>query len=585
VLRRTLTRNARRLALGTVLISLHQVCESLVPIFIGAVVDQAIAPADPYALGAWLAGLAALFLALTLVWRFGARLLMRAIAQEAHLLRVEVAAKATDPRGIRTELRTGDLLTVAGTDAENTSYLLDYVPRIAGAVTATAVSAVALLVIDVPLGLAVLAGTPLVLAALQAGTPRITRRVAEQQELAGRAASLATDLVSGLRPLRGIGAEAAAARRYRAANRESMLAMIRAARAQGGYLAASTASGALLACGVAVLAGWFALDGRITVGAFITVIGLAQFLMEPMTTLAMVPSWVAAARASADRVAKVLAAEPLLPDGPQTPRTPAPGLVLRAVRYGTLDGVDLEVRPGEFVGVVAHRAADGESLVRLLAVEAAPEEYAGEILVGGAALARTHPARLREVLLVEPHHTDLFSGTIMANITAGATAAGGAASRPAAPSAGPAGGDPEAAERIDALAEVLTASAADQVVTAHPDGLEHVIAERGAGLSGGQRQRVALARALLARPPILVLHDPTTAVDSVTEHAIANGIRALRHPPGDGPPYTTVVVTSSPAMLAVTDRVVVLDGGRVVAEGTHRELVAADADYRRAVLR
>jgi putative ABC transport system ATP-binding protein len=112
-----------------------------------------------------------------------------------------------------------------------------------------------------------------------------------------------------------------------------------------------------------------------------------------------------------------------------------------------------------------------------------------------------------------------------------------------------------------------------------------VIAERGAGLSGGQRQRVALARALLARPPILVLHDPTTAVDSVTEHAIANGIRALRHAPGDGPPYTTVVVTSSPAMLAVTDRVVVLDGGRVIADGPHHELVAADADYRRAVLR
>jgi len=589
VLRRTLTRNARRLALGTVLISLHQVCESLVPIFIGAIVDQAIAPADPYALAAWLAGLAALFLALTSVWRFGARILMRAIAQEAHLLRLEVAAKATDPRGIRTEPRTGDLLTIAGTDAQNTSYLLDYVPRIAGAITATTVSGVALLVIDVPLGLAVLVGTPLVLAALQAGTPRITRRVAEQQERAGKAASLATDLVSGLRPLRGIGAEAAATRRYRAANRESMLAMIRAARAQGGYLAASTASGALLACGVAILAGWFALDGRITVGAFITVIGLAQFLMEPMTTLAMLPSWVAEARASADRVAKVLATEPLLPDGPETPRRHAPGLVLRSVRYGTLDGVDLEVRPGEFVGVVAHRAADGESLVRLLAAEASPEEYAGEVLVGGAALDRTHPARLREILLVEPHHTDLFSGTIMANITAGVPAGAPAVATAPRPAGAPVGGDPEAAERIDALADVLadvlTASAADQVVTAHPDGLDHVIAERGAGLSGGQRQRVALARALLARPPILVLHDPTTAVDSVTEHAIANGIRALRHAPGDGPPYTTVVVTSSPAMLAVTDRVVVLDGGRVIADGPHHELVAADADYRRAVLR
>ena len=643
VLRRTVTRNARRLTLGTGLISLHQVCESLVPIFIGVIIDQAIAPADPYALAAWVAGLAALFTTLTLVYRFGARFLMRAIAQEAHLLRLEVAAKATDPRGMRTELRTGDLLTVAGTDADNTSYLLDYVPRVAGAVTATVVTAAALLVIDVPLGLAVLVGTPLVLAALQAGTPRITRRVAEQQELAGKAASLATDLVSGLRPLRGIGAEAAAARRYRAVSRESMLAMIRAARTQGGYLAASTASGALLACGIAILAGWFALSGRISIGELITVIGLAQFLMEPMSLLAIVPSWVAEARASANRVAAVLAAEPLLPEGGETPRREAPGLELRSLRYGTLDGVDLTARPGEFVGVVAHRAADGDALVRLLSGQVAPEEYEGEVRVGDAALARTHPSRLREVLLVEPHHTDLFSGTLRANITAGLPAAGraadgqvhgdvGAPTGPAEPPGragaptgqrghepaernghidrmaeqnghtdrtagqnGQAGGPAEPGPAVPGgaagfLADVLAASAADQVVAAHPDGMAHVIAERGAGLSGGQRQRVALARALLARAPILVLHDPTTAVDSVTEHAIAKGIRALRHPGGGSPypgpaPFTTVVVTSSPAMLAVTDRVVVLDEGRVVADGPHHELVATNEDYRRAVLR
>ncbi|MEV5412191.1 ABC transporter ATP-binding protein [Thermopolyspora sp. NPDC052614] len=630
VLRRTVTRNARRLSMGTGLISLHQVCESLVPIFIGVIIDQAIEPGDPYALALWIAGLALLFTTLTMMYRFGARHLMRAIAEEAHLLRLEVAGKAADPRGMRTDLRTGDLLTIGGSDADNTSYLLDYVPRIAGAVTATTVSAVALIVIDVPLGLVVLVGTPLVLLALQLGTPGITKRVAEQQEFAGKATSLATDLVSGMRPLRGIGAEDAAARRYHAVSRESMLAMIRAARAQGTYLAAGTAGGALLACGIAILAGWFALNGRISIGEFITVIGLAQFLMEPMGLLAIVPSWIAEARASADRVAAVISADPLLPEGTETPDTPggqAPRLVLRSVRYGTLDGVDLTANPGEFVGIVAHRASDGEALVRILSGQVAPDDYTGEVLVGDAALRRAHHARLRETLLVEPHHTDLFSGTIRANIVAGlpeghdkpdaweslTDGLGGGPARRAGHAIGAETGGNGKLDLIDSaggastsrnghggdarpgtadasgdthLADVLAASAADQVLSAHPEGIEHVIAERGAGLSGGQRQRVALARALLARPPILVLHDPTTAVDSVTEHTIARGIRALRHTAGVGDaPYTTVVVTSSPAMLALAERVIVLDGGRVIAEGRHDELVATNEDYQQAVLR
>jgi putative ABC transport system ATP-binding protein len=557
------TRNRRRLGLGTGLISLHQVCESLVPIFIGVIVDRAIGPGDGGALVLWVAALAVLFVVLTTVYRFGARQLMLAIAVEAHTLRVEVAAKIMHPRGIRTDRRAGDLLTVSTTDTDNTSYLLDYVPRIAGAVTATVVSAVALLVIDVRLGLAVLVGTPVVLLALQAGTPLITKRVTEQQERAAEATSLATDLVSGLRPLRGIGAEEAAAQRYREVSRRSLRAIVRAARTQGVYVAASTVCGALLACGIAILAGWFALNGRISAGELITVIGLAQFLMEPIGLLAIVPSWVAEARASADRVAVVLAADPLVPEGVEELAGRAPGLEVRALRYGTLEGVDLVVRPGEFVGVAAHRAADGEALVKLLSGRVAPEEYDGQILVGGRQLARVRLAQVRRTMLVEPHHTDLFTGTIRDNVTAGA---------PPKP-------------LTEVLAGVLAASAADQVLSAHPDGLEHLVTERGASLSGGQRQRVALARALMARPPILVLHDPTTAVDAVTEHAIAQGVRALRHPPDETEPFTTVVITSSPAMLAVTDRVVVIDGGRVVAEGAHAELAATDSNYNRAVLR
>ena len=132
-----------------------------------------------------------------------------------------------------------------------------------------------------------------------------------------------------------------------------------------------------------------------------------------------------------------------------------------------------------------------------------------------------------------PHDPELFSGTIRDNVVL--------------------------SEARTDWTSVLRASAADDVVAAHPDGLDHAISERGAALSGGQRQRIALARALLAGPRLLVLHDPTTAVDAVTEHAIARGIRDLRHRPGSA--LGTLLVTTSPALLAVTDRVVVLRDG------------------------
>ncbi|WP_433603971.1 ABC transporter ATP-binding protein [Dactylosporangium sp. CA-139114] len=552
ILRRALARNRRHAGLGTLLYCCHQLCESAVPILIGVGIDRAVAPGDGPALIAWIGALTVLFGLLTMAYRFGGRHLMRAITDEAYLLRDELAAKILHPRGIRTPLRAGELLTVASTDADNVSYLLDYVPRVAGAVTATLVSAVALVAVDWRLGVAVLGGTPVVLGLLQLAGPRIVRRVEAQQDLAGRASSLATDLVTGLRPLRGIGAEDAAARRYRQVSGASLAASLRAARTQGTYLAASTATSGLLAGGVAVLAGWFALTGRITVGELIAVIGLAQFLMEPLGMLAVVPSWIAQARGSAERVALVLNAPEVLPEPTRAPSGDDVTLELAGVRHGSLDGLDLLVRPGEFVGVVAYRPADAEALVGLLAGRVAPGEFDGEARLGGVPLHDLRSARA--LLHVEPHHTDLFAGTLADNLA-------------------PDGADP------DTLAAALRASAADEVLAAHPAGIEHAVDERGAGLSGGQRQRIALARALLARPPILVLHDPTTAVDAVTEQSLALGVRALRRG------LTTLVVTSSPALLAAADRVVVLDAGRVHTVGTHATLGAGEPSYARAVLR
>jgi len=108
-------------------------------------------------------------------------------------------------------------------------------------------------------------------------------------------------------------------------------------------------------------------------------------------------------------------------------------------------------------------------------------------------------------------------------------------------------------------------------------GLEGAITEAGRSLSGGQRQRVALARVLAADAPVLVLHEPTTAVDTATEQRIADGLRRLRRG------RTTLLITSSPTLLAAADRVVLLHEGRVVAEGDHAGLTT-DPRYRAAVL-
>ncbi|SDS40259.1 ABC transporter ATP-binding protein [Actinoplanes derwentensis] len=555
ILRRAVARNGLHLWTGTGLAGIYQICAALVPVLIGVIVDRAVSTGDPWALSVWIGVLVLNFLVLVIAYRYGARHLQRAIADEGHRLRVEVAAKILHPRGVKTDRHAGELLSVSTTDADYTSFFLDHIPRITSALLAVGVSAVTLLVISAPLGLIVLAATPVVLAVLNKTGPVIARRVADQQEQAGRATSLATDLVTGLRPLRGFGGQQAAAERYRQVSRRSLDATLRAARTQSAYQGASTTLSMLLACGVAIAAGWFAMTGRITVGQFITVIGSAQFLIEPFGTLAVVPSWVAAARASAGRVASVINAGLVLPDGAADLSADRCELRLDGVSYGTLSKLDLHVRPGEFVGVVAGRPTDAEALMRVLTV---PDAYDGAILLGGQRLEQVERTRARRLLHVEPHRTDLFTGTLASNIDV----------------------HDDGAAR---LPEALRAAAADEVADLHPEGADAPVAERGANLSGGQRQRVALARALLARPPLLVLHDPTTAVDAVTEHAIADGIRALRHGPGTG--FGTLVLTSSPALLAAADRIVVIGDGTVTAEGTHAGLIAGDGDYRRTVLR
>jgi putative ABC transport system ATP-binding protein len=559
VLRRTLTRNLRWLLPGTALISVHQLCEVAVPVLIGTIVDRAVATGSVDAIIRWIAALAGLFLVLTLVYRIGARMLMYAIARESHLLRVELSRKILDPLGIRTEYKVGELLSITSNDAEETGYVIDYLARITGAIVATIACGAVLLSVDIPLGLMVLVGVPIVVAGLQLTAPIIAERVEEQQAEVGRATALATDLISGHRPLQGIGAQANAASRYRIASRRSLAAALRAARIQSAHAGAAAAAGALAAMAVAVAATYFALLGDLSLGELITVIGLAQFLVEPFSLLAVAPSEVAESRGCANRVAKVLAAparhrrESALPapDGVD-PR----GLAIERATHAGLEKLTLDVAPGEFVAVLTSDARHASALMDLLSGHVRSPD-AGSVRVGGRRIGEIPPGRRRSCLLAEHHNGDLFSGTLESNLEVSGTA------------------------DADAIRTALEASCATDVVEVHPDGLAHPVVERGASLSGGQRQRWTLARALAADPDVLVLHDPTTSVDAVTEQAIADGIRRLR----GAADRTTIVITSSPALLAAADRVVLVTDGRIHAQGSHTELSEAHSDYRAVVSR
>ncbi|MEU8327505.1 ABC transporter ATP-binding protein [Micromonospora sp. NPDC048839] len=558
VLRRALRRQRGRVVLGVALLCTHQAAEALVPVAIGVVIDRAVATGDGGALLLSLAGLAALFTVLAFAYRTGARLAYAAVEHEAHATRVDIVRSALDPRGHGSGMRDGELLSVTASDAELSALVVRVAGLTAAAFTAIVVAAVALLVVDIPLGLGVLIGVPLLVVALQRMAPLLTRRSTAQQEALAATTALAVDLVTGLRVLRGIGAQDHAARRYAGASRHALDVTLRAATTKGLHLGLTTMVNGLFLAAVAGVAGWLALQGRLTIGELVAVVGLAQFIAEPVQTLGYCVQLFAMARASAGRVARVLGAAPATRPGSGGPPAPSPSrLTLDGVRYAGLHDVSLRVRAGEVLGVLAYDPGDAEALVTLLSGGVSRADYQGSLCVDGVPADELHIDAVRAAVLVEQHDVALFEGTLRANLSAGT--------------------------HVDdtLLRSAVRAAAAEDVLAAHPHGLDRLLTERGANLSGGQRQRIGLARALVADPPVLVLHNPTTAVDAVTEGLLAEGLAAARGAADRG----TVLITTSPALLRATHRVAVLDRGRIVAEGPHERLLATDTRYREEVLR
>ncbi|RZS43121.1 putative ABC transport system ATP-binding protein [Herbihabitans rhizosphaerae] len=552
ILRLALRRNRGAMAAGTVLMGMYQAAETAVPIVLGAIVEFAIRGGNLGSLGLSVLALAAVITTVSMSWRFGMRILQKANTTEAHRWRVRVAGCGLQPVAQDVDLKSGEVLTIATEDADQTADIIEVVPLLVSSLVAVLITAVALAMASIWLGLLVIFGTAAILAVLSLMSRRIGSSTKEQQARVARAGAKVSDLIAGLRPLHGFGGSHAAFVGYRKMSTQAKSQAITVARANGTYAGTALALNSVLAAAVTLIAGWLTFDNQMTIGQLVMAVGLAQFIMEPLKLFSEMPKYVMMARASADRMALVLAAPPVMTPGDQP--SPSGGrLELDGVRHGSLREVTFDVPAGAFVAIAAHSQRTAAELAAILAVEVPPADHDGVVRVNGQAIAELSVDSVRATLLVNPSHSEVFAGTLRTNI------------------------DPSGTSKL--VPEAVEAAMLTDVVALHRDGLDYGVRDRGANLSGGQRQRLALARALAAGPDILVLHDPTTAVDAVTEQLIAQRVAKLRAG------RTTIVITTSPALLDVADRVIVLDDGAVATEGVHRDLLTTDDAYRLAVAR
>lgn len=449
---------------------------------------------------------------------------------------------------------TGRLMAHADADAERAITVLQPLPLTVGVVVLIGLSIVSLALIDPLLMLVGLALFPSLAALNQVYSRRVEAPASRTQARLGEVSAVAHESFEGALVVKTLGLEGReVARLERAAD------ALRTARLGVGRLRATFEPGldalpnlgtiALLAVG-----SWRISTGTISTGELVQAMALFGILTFPMRVVGFLLEELPRAVVAADRIQRVLAtpARPRPPDDAALALPAGPlAVAIEGLRFAyggapVLDGVDLALAPGEVVALVGATGGGKSSLCHLLAHLHEPD--AGRVLLGGVDLRRAQPSSVRARVALAFQEAFLFAASVRENLTLGEPVAD------------------------DDIRWALQRARADRFVARLPAGLDQPLGERGVTLSGGQRQRLALARALLRRPGLLMLDDATSAVDPTVEQQILDGLRETLQ-------ATTLIVAHRVSTIALADRVLFLDGGRVAATGAHEDLLASVPAY------
>jgi ABC-type multidrug transport system fused ATPase/permease subunit len=546
----------RTQVLGMVTGMVWMVSIALIPAALGKGVDEGIVARDTAGLVRWalvLVGLGAIAATTAAVRHFFAvHNWLYASYRGAQL--TALGAERAGPALTRA-MPSGEVVAVFANDVMRLGGLYDVMGRLSGAIVSYIVVGMILLAASPPLGWLVLLGGPVMLASLTLVVRPLQRRQAQQREEAGRLTTLGADTVAGLRVLRGIGGEQTFLRRY---EQQSQRVRERGVRVAG--IQAALDSAQVLLPGVfVVLVTWLgarqAVAGQLTAGQLVAFYGYTAFLTMPLQTAIEVVDRGIRAHIAAGKMLRILAVQAdhdaTRPSSSAMPPTDADLFdpVSGSRLHGGLLTALVSVRPEESAAVADRLGRHGPG----------PHQTTW----GGTRLEDLSLAEVRRNVVVSEPDPRLFTGILRDQLL---------------PATVGAAGRREDHDRDHRIRRALDTASALEVLDAVPDGLDGLVEERGRSYSGGQRQRLALTRALLTDAPVVVLVEPTSAVDAHTEARIAE--RLARHRRG----RTTVVTTVSPLMLGRADEVILLEDGLAVARGTHRALLENPA-YRRIVIR
>jgi ATP-binding cassette subfamily B protein len=452
----------------------------------------------------------------------------------------------------------GELMSRASSDSEHVARMMDSIGHTIGYVLTVFAVAIVLLVIDVELALLVLSPLPLISVAAWAYSRRYHERTERLQETWGDAAALVEETVAGVRVVKGLGAGDPLAGEFRRRSRAIVARALDLARLDAVFMPTLEFLPLLGLLAVLWLGGRRVISGDLSLGSFVAFNAYVAMLVWPLRVLGQRVTTLQKAVGASARITEVLEAEPQLRELRHPLELPQPvrgDVRIESVQFGhederpVLEGLDLHVAAGDSVALVGATGSGKSTIAGLLARLYDPDE--GTVRLDGHDVRELRLSDVRRSVALVFEETFLFTDTVRENIRF--------ARREASDE------DVERAARLAGAAEFIAEL---------PDGYDTVLGERGYSLSGGQRQRIAIARAILADPAVLVLDDATSAVDATKEHEIRAALKTVM----EG--RTTLVIAHRPATIALADRVAVLEGGRIVEQGSHAELLRRSTRYR-----